>query len=119
MPRAMRMSGKQLQDSIVEEAHALGYIAAHFTAAPVRPGVFVTTHLYDGKGFPDLVLVSERRRRILFIEVKGDGDRVRTVEQGAWIAALEAAGGEIYVVKPKDLRDGTVTRILKGDRAPA
>lgn len=113
------MNGKELQDAIVDEAHALGYIAAHFGAAQIRPGTFITKYAYDGKGFPDLVLVSPRRRRVVFLEVKGRGDRIRTVEQDSWIAALEAAGAEIHVVRPKDWRDGVVTRILKGDRAAA
>lgn len=114
----MTLSGKQLQDAIVDEARTLGYRVAHFTPAQVRPGVFVTKYAYDGKGFPDLVLVSGRRRRVLFLEIKGRGDRIRDEAQQVWLDELAAAGAEVYLVKPKDLRDGTVTRILKGDRAP-
>lgn len=52
------------------------------------------------KGFPDLVLVSARRRRVIFAELKGPNTTV-TREQRAWAWALAAVGSamgfEVYL----------------------
>ena len=69
----MRLSGVKLQKAIVDRARAHGYLVAHFRRSSPRPGVWVTA--MDGdKGFPDLVLA--RPGRLIFMEVKGDGDRL-------------------------------------------
>lgn len=110
MTRANYMNGRQLSDAIVELAHGLGYRAAHFGPSLVRPGTFVTNYAYDGKGFPDLILVG--RGRLVALEVKGDRDSV-TDEQVAWLNELSAAGITARVVTSRDWRDGEVDRILR------
>lgn len=109
---ACGVTGKQLQDAIVSVAHPLGYVAAHFSPAQVRPGTFVTSYAYDGKGFPDLVLVSAQRRRIIFAEVKGRGDSLRP-EQAEWLRSLGLAGAEAYVFTVADWRSGSIEEVLK------
>lgn len=101
------MNGKQLSDAAVALARTKGYIAAHFRPAPSRSG-FVTPYSYDSKGFPDLILVG---RKMLAIEVKGDGDSLR-VEQKAWLAAFEKAGVETFVLTKKAWRAGELEAIL-------
>lgn len=58
-------------------------------------------HTYDSRrsepGFPDLTMV--RTSRVLFAEVKREKGKV-SVHQAAWMAALEAAGAEVYLWRP-------------------
>lgn len=107
--RRPRMNGKQLQDAIVDLAHLNGWIAAHFRNARTASGGHVTAVAYDGKGYPDLTLV---RERVVFIEVKGDGDRLRP-DQEVWIERLGLAGQEVYVATPSMWLDGLLDPVLK------
>ena len=60
-------------------------------------------HTHDSRrsdtGFPDLVLV---RDRVVFLELKREQGRV-TDTQREWLAALTAAGAEVYVARPRHL----------------
>lgn len=107
-PKRLTMSGKVLQDSIVEMAHFRGWIVAHFTAAQIN-GAWRTPYAYDTKGFPDLILV---RERLIAAEVKGDGDSLRK-EQREWLAALDGASVETYTWTRADLTSGRIDTILE------
>ncbi len=101
------MTGAELQDAIVEAAHLAGWLAAHFRPARTAHG-WRTPCAYDANGFPDLVLVKDR---VLFVEVKGDGDRLRA-DQERCLEVLAAAGGEVHVCSRVDWMDGTVDAVL-------
>lgn len=68
---------------------------------------FMTYHTRDSRGseagFPDLVMVSARQRRLLFVELKTATGKTSTA-QDAWIADLTAAGAETYLWRPTDLQ---------------
>ena len=103
--KTQRMTGRQLQGAIIELAHMYGWRVAHFPSVLItgrnnRP-YYATAVSAQGKGFPDLVLV-RKDDRVIFVEVKGDGDRLRP-EQEEWLADLRSAGCEAYVWTPKDL----------------
>ena len=71
---------------------------------------------YSQPGFPDLVLVHPRRRRIVFAELKRD-DEYPTIQQRVWLAALSTVAEECGVVsvavwRPKDRE--TFVRVLGG-----
>lgn len=55
----------------------------------------------DGVGWPDLFLV--RGRRSIAAELKTNTAPGPTEAQRAWLEALEAAGVETYVWRPRDL----------------
>jgi VRR-NUC domain len=101
------VTGAELMDAIVDGAHFAGWAVAHFAPARTSKG-WRTPCRYDARGFPDLVLV---RDRVVFAEVKGDGDRLRA-EQAAWIAWLTKAGAEVYVWGSGEWTDGTVDAVL-------
>ncbi len=65
---------------------------------------FTWTSIHSPKGFPDLVLVSPARKRVIFAELKRDGGRL-TEHQEEWLVALEAAGQEVYIWRPKDFEN--------------
>jgi VRR-NUC domain len=77
-------------------------------------------HTYDSRksdtGFPDLVAVSPSRRRIVYLELKREKTKL-TGDQARWILDLLAAGGEVYVARPRNLQ--ALTRVLSGAAKPA
>ena len=72
-------------------------------------------HTHDSRrsqpGFPDLVLLSTARRRLVMAELKTTRGRVSPAQQ-AWLVGLGAAGIERHVWRPADLLDGTILAVL-------
>lgn len=72
-------------------------------------------HTHDSRrsnpGFPDLVLVHARQRRVLWRELKTQKGRVRP-EQRAWLDDLTAAGEDAAIWRPSDLIEGRVAQEL-------
>lgn len=87
---------QQWQRTVMEAAAALGWLCFH---------------VYDSRrseaGLPDLLLV---RERVIFVELKTMRGRLRR-EQRAWLAALRAAGQEVWIWRPSDWP--TVERVLR------
>jgi hypothetical protein len=100
------------EKQVIDVAHLHGWHVAHFTAAQIRPGVWVTPVKADGKGFLDLCMV---RERVIFAELKMPGKKL-SPEQATWQAKLLGAGQEVYVWVPGDLDE--INRIL-AERRPA
>ncbi len=77
-------------------------------------------HTHDSRrserGYPDLTLVHDRQRRVLFIELKTDAGRL-SVDQEAWLRDLAAAGCETAILRPRDLPD--IGAVLRGRRIEA
>lgn len=78
-------------------------------------------HTHDSRrsqpGFPDLVLVSRRQRRLLFVELKTERGR-QSINQVQWEREIREAGhGEYYLWRPTDWLNGSIARILQ--RRPA
>jgi len=93
------------QDAVVEFAQLNGWKVAHFRQGRTATG-WSTPVAYDGRGFPDLVLV---RERVVFVECKAERGAL-TKEQKAWRDAIEAAGDEWYCWRPGDWDE--VQRVL-------
>lgn len=66
-------------------------------------------------GFPDLVLGSLSRRRVLFRELKTATGRVRPA-QVICLKIMTLAGLDADVWRPEDLRSGRIQRELRGDK---
>lgn len=101
------MTEAQLQAAVVDMARTFGWRVAHFRPARTAKG-WRTAVGYDGAGFPDLVLV---RDRVVFVELKGAGGRLRD-EQNEWRSALERSGAEWHLWGPGDWLAGDVDRVL-------
>lgn len=92
-----QVSEADWEKTLVQLAHLNGWLVAGFRTAQVGKS-WQTPVRHDAKGWPDLVLV---RERIVFVELKTNRGRVRP-EQDDWIAALEHAGQEVYIWRPRD-----------------
>lgn len=108
-PARPKMTGTELEQNIVDTAHIYGYIAFHQRPGLNRDGSWTSAIKYDGKGFPDLVLAGDKG--ILFIEVKGDGDKVRP-DQEKWLTALRRGGARVHVWTPAEWHSGYITKAL-------
>ena len=81
------MTEKELQAAVIELAQTFGWKVAHFRPAMNARGDWRTPVAADGKGFPDLVMVSSTT--VAFVELKSKKGRLST-EQKEWLEALLA-----------------------------
>lgn len=95
------MTEAEWQGKVVDAARWGAWRVAHFRPGLTADGGHRTHVAYDAAGFPDLVLVHDRRRMVLFRELKTATGRV-TAAQKAWHEALELAGANVAVWRPKD-----------------
>lgn len=84
---------KDWQRDVRKLADTLGYRRAYHTFDSRR----------SDTGFPDLVLVSPQRRRIVYLELKREQGKL-TARQAGWIRDLHHAGAEVYVARPRHLQ---------------
>ena len=94
------ISEAEFTQQLIELAHLKGWRAAHFRPAMTKDG-WRTAVQGDGKGFPDLVLVHPEQKRLIFAEVKRDGDK-RTPAQEDWYCWLFQTKAEVYIWRPGD-----------------
>jgi len=107
MASPLRLNGKELQKALIKQAQRQGWLCLHFPSVETKQG-WRTPLAGDAKGWVDVFLL---RERAVALEIKGDGDSLRT-DQVKWGDALLRAGIEYHVIRPKEWRDGTVDRIL-------
>lgn len=91
---------KEWQAQLVSLARTLGFKHVYHTHDSRK----------SASGFPDLVLI---RERVVFIECKREKGKL-TETQAAWILALNAAGAEVYVARPRDLDNLAVLLAHRG-----
>ena len=134
---------RDLQTAVIELAQILHWRVAHFRPGRVKcwacsrgkggsvglrhrcPQCNGTGYTWrtavaaQGAGFPDLVLVHQRRKRIIFAELKSDKGSVKP-EQKAWLAALQAVSEAnepahfvVAVWRPRDWNSGLIESELK------
>jgi hypothetical protein len=99
---------REFEAAVVDVARLFGWRVAHFRPAQTQKG-WRTPVSYDGKGWPDLVLV---RERVVYVELKGHGGRVSN-EQREWLQALVDAGQEAYCWYPSDWTGGYIEQVLE------
>jgi hypothetical protein len=107
------MSEKVLQDRVVGRAKRAGWKVAHAGRGWVggteeEGGQWVTPM---SKGWPDLTL-AKPGHTLLFMELKRE-EGIVEVEQIVWLALLNKTGNAAMVVRPRDLRDGSVATVLR------
>jgi hypothetical protein len=94
-------SEAQFQKAVITLAKLHRWKVMHTQPAQIRPGRWITPTTGD-QGFPDLVMVSTCGRGTIFVELKATKGVVSNA-QWEWINALEDAGEEVHVWRPKDL----------------
>lgn len=82
-----RLSEAEFQSQVLELAGLLGYETLHLRGAWTAKGYRVPVQGTLGKGWPDLVLLRARDRRLIFVELKADGAKT-TPEQDTVLGLL-------------------------------
>ena len=119
------MTEAELGENLLDAVHKLGGFAVHF-----RPGqtnrtytdkkgeehqLWVTPVQGDGIGYPDWTIFLPHQSRHLWVELKKEREE-RTLEQIEYASRIEESGGEYYCWHPHDWQDGTIERILRGEK---
>lgn len=95
------MLEETLQDHVLRLAGLRGWELAYHTHDSRR----------SASGFPDLVLASESRGRVLYMELKAEGEKPSPAQLG-WGRVLTACGQEHHFLQPSDLESGRIGGIL-------
>lgn len=100
--QAKAMSERQLQDQIIELSKQMGWLSYHtFDSRRSTPG------------FPDLVLVHPKQRRVIWRELKSETGTT-SAEQKVWISTLLLVGEDVDVWRPRDWVSGRIEKELRG-----
>jgi hypothetical protein len=97
------LTEEQFQSQVIQLAQLHGYLLIYHTHDSRR----------SQPGFPDLVLVSLRRGRCLFRELKTAKGKLSPA-QTLWIQGMQNAGLNAGVWRPEDLSNGHILNDLKG-----
>jgi len=91
--RAPRMTEKMFQGRVIQALRVAGY--AHY-------------HTYNSirsvKGFPDLICIHPKRKRLIAIEVKTDTGKL-TPEQSEWLTLFSMCGVETWLLRPSQFEE--------------
>lgn len=97
--QVFKINEAALQSAVIELAKLYGW-KVHHTRAVQMPSGRWATPIQGHAGFPDLVLV--RPPDTIFVELKSAIGRTSD-KQDEWIAALQAAGQEVHIWRPRDI----------------
>lgn len=98
------ISEAEFTSQVIQYARLHGWLVAHFRPAmtgrtnAAGKKIWVTPVQGDGKGFPDLVLVSSR---VIYAELKVGANSL-SADQITWEYRLKIAGAEHHVWRPED-----------------
>lgn len=116
MTRLKTASGPRVSPAILamSEEQLLANIK---TLAALTGWRFYHTHdsQHSAAGFPDVVLLSARQRRLIYAELKRESGRLSQAQE-YWVGDLRALGCEVAVWRPRHWFDDTIRRALQGAR---
>lgn len=104
-------SEEDFQSWVIDLAHTMGWLVAHFRAARTKTG-WRTAVSADGEGFPDLLLT--RGAVTIFAETKSETGRL-SPQQRVWLQTLaENPRNRCFVWRPADRPQ--IEEILRGGK---
>jgi hypothetical protein len=112
--RKPKLTEAEFQDQVAQLARLCGWRVVHIGAAITTQG-YRTPWRYDGKGFPDLILIHPRRRQTLYAELKTEEGAIRP-DQKEWLECLTNAGNVARTWRPSDWPE--IQSELMGDLLP-
>ena len=103
MTTSYRMTEADLQAVVTDALEALGWEWVHIRAGMTAAGQWRTPVSGPlGKGWPDVLAVRQRDRRLVLLELKSDAGRLSDAQTRIH-AVLRAAGLDVRVVRPGGL----------------
>ena len=112
LPGRLALTESDLMRAVTDLASLLGWTWVHLRPAQTNHGWRTPVSGPLGKGWPDLVLVRTRDRRVLFVELKGSGGTLAP-EQKAVLETLADAGQDVAVWWPANLDDDSIVERLR------
>lgn len=116
MPSSFKMTAAQLRERAAEDWSERTF-QEHVIDAARRCGFILIYHTHDSRrsqpGFPDLVLVNPRTKRVLFRELKSAKGKI-SKEQQQWADGLRKAGADFDFWYPKDWVSERIHNDLRG-----
>jgi hypothetical protein len=94
------MTEADLQRLVTDAAELYGWSWAHFRPAQTARGWRTPVSGPIGRGFPDLIMVRGRDKRLMFVELKADKGVMSTYQDDV-IGQLVAAGQTVHIVRPQ------------------
>lgn len=91
----------EFMDQVTQLAELRGWLWAHFRPAQTSKGWRTPVSGPLGKGWPDLVLVREKDERVMFVELKRAGGRLK-LDQDLVLTSLQEAGQDARWWTPGD-----------------
>lgn len=95
----IKVSERDFRQQVIDLAILLGFKV-----------YFSWTSIHSPAGFPDLVLISPERKRVLFCELKSEKGKT-TLAQDEWLKALADCGQTVYLWRPGDFDE--IVKILR------
>lgn len=108
MTKSGRQSEADFQSQVMELARTMGWVVYHVP----------DSRRVTARGMPDLTMIHERQRRLLFAELKTEKGKA-TEEQLLWLRVLGTAGVEAHLWRPSDLRQVIPRCLSPGGRPVA
>jgi len=96
-------SEAELQSHVMALAKSLGYTQQYHTHDSRR----------SQAGFPDLVLIHNRTKKLMFAELKAQAGRVSPAQE-SWLNDLRMGGQVAEVWRPSDWVSGRIIQVLRG-----
>lgn len=93
----------EFQSHVMTLAKSLGYTQQYHTHDSRR----------SQAGFPDLVLIHSRTKKLMFVELKAQAGRVSPAQE-SWLNDLRLGGQTAEVWRPSDWVSGRVMQVLRG-----
>lgn len=105
------MTGRDLENAVLELAGLLGFRCCHWRPAKTARGWRTPIQGAGSKGFPDIFLIHPATGAILFAECKAGAGRLEP-DQRDWRDVLLFAGMRYELFTDKDWADGRVETVL-------
>lgn len=96
-------SESEFQSHVMTLAKSLGFTQQYHTADSRR----------SNPGFPDLVLIHGRTKKLMFVELKAQAGRVSPAQE-SWLDDLRLGGHVAEVWRPSDWVSGRILQMLRG-----
>ncbi|WP_417364038.1 VRR-NUC domain-containing protein [Glutamicibacter arilaitensis] len=96
-------SESEFQSHVMTLAKSLGFTQQYHTGDSRR----------SNPGFPDLVLIHGRTKKLMFVELKAQAGRVSPAQE-SWLDDLRLGGHVAEVWRPSDWVSGRILQMLRG-----
>jgi len=94
------MSENVFLGNVIKAARLMGWHVAHFRPGMTRRGRWVTPVQGDGAGWPDVVLIHQKKRRLIVAELKTETGKL-TDKQQRWLELWRLIPcAEVFVLRP-------------------